>query len=226
MRRFAISDIHGCVQSFQALLKSIDLKQEDELYLLGDYIDRGPNSKGVIDHIWHLQSEGFQVTCLKGNHEQMMLNALYSVESQKHWLKHGGLQTLASFKTEHLSNVAGEYIGWLRDLPHSHEVDHYILVHAGLNFKETKPMSDTVSMLWIRNWYERLNKEWLDGRIIVHGHTPILRETMEGMLANLDQQPVLDIDGGCVFREAHFRQLIAFDLDQQQLHFQDNIDGH
>ncbi len=225
MRRFAISDIHGCVQSFQALLQSIDLQQEDELYLLGDYIDRGPNSKGVIDHIWKLQSEDYQITCLKGNHEQMMLNALYSVEHQKHWMQHGGRQTLASFEQEHLNDIPGEYIGWLRSLPHYHEVDHYILVHAGLNFKEEQPMKDTVSMLWIRNWHEKLDKEWLDGRIIVHGHTPILRGTMEEMLATLEQKPVLDIDGGCVFREAHFRQLIAFDLDEQRLHFQDNIES-
>jgi serine/threonine protein phosphatase 1 len=62
MRRFAISDIHGCVQTFQDLLLSIKLSEEDELYLLGDYIDRGPDSQGVLDTIFDLRDAGFKVT--------------------------------------------------------------------------------------------------------------------------------------------------------------------
>jgi len=62
MRRFAISDIHGCVQTFQDLLLSIKLSEEDELYLLGDYIDRGPDSQGVLDTIFDLWDAGFKVT--------------------------------------------------------------------------------------------------------------------------------------------------------------------
>lgn len=58
MRKFTISDIHGCAKTFKALLNRISFSKEDELYLLGDYIDRGPDSRGVIDHIWHLQKTG------------------------------------------------------------------------------------------------------------------------------------------------------------------------
>ncbi|MEO0876095.1 MAG: metallophosphoesterase, partial [Bacteroidota bacterium] len=66
MRKFAISDIHGCLKTFEALLDQIQFTTQDELYLLGDYIDRGPDSKGVIDLIWKMQADGYQVKCLRG----------------------------------------------------------------------------------------------------------------------------------------------------------------
>ena len=72
MNKFAISDIHGCAKNFKALLDRISLSLGDELYLLGDYIDRGPDSKGVIDHVWQLQKTGHTVHCLCGNHEQRL----------------------------------------------------------------------------------------------------------------------------------------------------------
>ena len=70
MRRFAISDIHGCARTFEALLDRIAFTSQDELYLLGDYIDRGGDSKGVLDLIFRFQKEGYAVQCLLGNHEQ------------------------------------------------------------------------------------------------------------------------------------------------------------
>ena len=70
MHRFAISDIHGCAKTFEALLDRIALSTQGELYLLGDYLDRGPDSKGVLDLIFRLQREGYAVHCLRGNHEQ------------------------------------------------------------------------------------------------------------------------------------------------------------
>ncbi len=69
MRKLAIGDIHGCNKTFKALLDQINLSKDDELTLLGDYIDRGPDSKGVIDTIINLQSSGYQVRALRGNHD-------------------------------------------------------------------------------------------------------------------------------------------------------------
>ncbi|MEM9260991.1 MAG: metallophosphoesterase, partial [Bacteroidota bacterium] len=73
MPRYAISDIHGCAATFRTALKTIAFSQKDELFLLGDYIDRGPDSMGVLEHIWTLQATGYEVTCLRGNHEQMLI---------------------------------------------------------------------------------------------------------------------------------------------------------
>lgn len=75
-RTFAIADIHGCYSTFCALLDQIMLTREDELYLLGDYIDRGPDSKKVVDLIIQLQADGFAVKPIMGNHEQMLLDSI------------------------------------------------------------------------------------------------------------------------------------------------------
>ena len=140
MRKFAISDIHGCLQTFEALLQQIQFSTKDELYLLGDYIDRGPDSKGVIDLIWKMQEDGYQIQCLRGNHEQMLLNI---INTPYHPLDRGDEQLLASFGVHHAQNIPKPYLDWCAQLPYHFEVDNYILVHAGLNFGSTDPKSTT-----------------------------------------------------------------------------------
>ncbi|MDX1667739.1 MAG: metallophosphoesterase family protein, partial [Saprospiraceae bacterium] len=170
MRRFAISDIHGCLRSFEALLDKIGLKKEDELYLLGDYIDRGPDSKGVIDRILSLQEEGYTVHCLIGNHEAMMLASTQDSMWKETWLFNGGWAALESFGVRDANDVPDKYFDFLIRLDYYVEVEGYLLVHAGLNFQEPDPLKDEDSMLWIRDWYGQIDREWLDGRVIVHGH--------------------------------------------------------
>ena len=75
-RRFAVPDIHGCNKTFQALLDRIQLTTNDQLFLLGDYIDRGPDSVGVLDTILRLKEEGYSVFPLRGNHEQMLIESI------------------------------------------------------------------------------------------------------------------------------------------------------
>ena len=115
-RKIAISDIHGCCKTFKALLNKIKFNSNDELYLLGDYIDRGPDSKGVIDYIWQLQKEGYQVNCLRGNHEQMMLRAAFVENKLDHWMRNGGETTLFSFGN---TSVANEWLPEARNAVNS-----------------------------------------------------------------------------------------------------------
>ena len=115
-KKFAISDIHGCNITFNALLEKIDLQKTDELYLLGDYVDRGPNSKGVIDTILELQSEGFFVKCLKGNHEDAMIKSLHDTDMLYNWFHWGGIQTLESFGTRFLDRIEDKYWDFLNNL--------------------------------------------------------------------------------------------------------------
>lgn len=99
MRRCVISDIHGCYDEFNALLEQVHYDpSQDELILLGDYVDRGPKSKQVIEQIMKLRQEN-QIVILKGNHDAMMVKALtHDVEEYDlHWIRNGGLQTLASY---------------------------------------------------------------------------------------------------------------------------------
>jgi len=222
--RYAISDIHGCLKSFQALLKKIKFSKKDELFLLGDYIDRGPDSKGVIDYIWHLQAEGYKLQCLKGNHEQMMLDARQDMSKQRMWLMNGGMTTSESFNAAKLSDIPKRYFHWMEELPHYLEVDQYILVHAGLNFDVGNPLDHKHSMLWIRKWYEQINYDWLGDRIIIHGHTPTMKTIIQKRAKDLDFRPALVIDNGCVFKNDGLGSLIAYNLDKQSLHFQVRVE--
>ncbi len=229
MRKIAISDIHGCNDTFQRLLEKLALVSGDELYLLGDYIDRGPDSKGVIDTILLLQQQGLFVQCLKGNHEQMMLDAVDGVddEAMDLWLSNGGIATLESFTVNGKLVMEDKYLHFLESLESYFEVEEYILVHAGLNFKVPLPLSEEISMLWIRDWYQNLDRSWLGDRIIVHGHTPMPKEDIQTQFKNLEKLPVLDIDGGCVHKGKRrgVGYLVAFDLTNRELYFQDNIEG-
>lgn len=229
MRKIAISDIHGCKQSFLALLDQLALTTSDQLFLLGDYIDRGSDSKGVIDTILNMQQNGYVIKCLMGNHEQMMLDALTGIneEDTEIWLVNGGIETLRSYKVHDKPEIPQQHLHFMENLELYCEIDEYILVHAGLNFKMPLPLSDEISMLWIRDWYQNLNRSWLDERIIVHGHTPMPKTEIERQFQELKKLPVLDIDGGCVHkgRRRGVGYLVAFDMTNRELIFQDNIEG-
>jgi len=238
-RKIAVSDIHGCVKTFRKLLEErLSLTRSDELYLLGDFVDRGPDSKGVLDYIMELMEEGYQVECLMGNHEQMMLNASQDDEDIDVWLLNGGKASLDSFGVEDVDDIPEKYFKLIRNFKYYLEVDGYILVHAGLNFHPTTPLEDSdfiwkviqpfrdiKSMLWIRDWYQDIDKDWLRGRIIVHGHTPISDDAISSMQQQWNQIPALDIDNGCfiTFQDG-MGQLCAFNMTNQKLLFQRNVE--
>lgn len=225
MRKIAISDIHGCNNTFQALLEQIDLQKADELYLLGDYIDRGPDSKGVFDTIFQLIKDGYQVKCLKGNHEDRMEASKDDFPTLREWRSWGGKQTMSSFGVKDLNNVPQPYWDFINQLQFHAEVDEYILAHAGLNFIGD-PLENQYSLLWIRNWYQNINYEWLGNRVIVHGHTPTTETKIRENLANLENWQYLDIDCGCFYvLEPDMGKLCAFDMTNRKLYFEKNIDN-
>ena len=231
MREIAISDIHGCNQSFEALLDQIAFSTSDVLYLLGDYVDRGPDSKGVIDRIWALQDDGYQVECLKGNHEELVLRAASgNFTYLEKWLKTDGKDTKNSFGVETCAEIPKKYLDWMEALPYFLEVESYLLVHAGLDFRLDDPLSDTSEMCWLRHWQPAIRYEWLQERIIVHGHTPIERDIIENQFVNLQAAQHLDIDAGCVYADPrHWRSeglgnLCAFDMTNQRLFFQEYVE--
>ncbi len=216
MKKYAISDIHGCLETFKTLLQKIEFSRQDELYLLGDYIDRGPYSKGVIDHIWQLQADGFLVKCLKGNHEQMYLDSFNGTSDWGDYHK----ETVDSFGVEKIWKTPERYIDWMEGLSYYFEVDEYLLVHAGFNFDEEDPLQNKEDMLWVRDWYTDINKDWLASRIIVHGHTPMEQHYIKAMADNLEKLPALDIDNGCVYDYRGFSHLTAFELRERKLYFE------
>ncbi|HJW27778.1 MAG TPA: metallophosphoesterase family protein [Saprospiraceae bacterium] len=207
-RIFVVGDIHGCSRTFRKLvLEEINLQRTDELYCLGDYVDRGPDSKGVIDFILDLQADGYSVKTLRGNHDQMMMESGQDNEHFLHWARNGGLQTLDSFGIQNYSQLESKYKTFFYETAYYYEVGKYILVHAGLNFHADDPFADTESMMWIRGF--KVNDQKLGDRIIVHGHTPI---PLNVILTQRGEN-IIDIDGGCVYtRFEGMGHLVALDL--------------
>jgi len=227
-RSFAISDIHGCAKTFHTLLDNLAFSKSDSLYLLGDFIDRGPDSKGVLDQVMFLKNDGYQVFCTRGNHEQLMLNSFTDPHHEQVWKNNGGMDMLESYGVAHQRDLPASCIDLVNSFLYYIEIEGFILVHAGLDFIRNDPMYDTKSMMWIRDWYHYIRYDWLGDRIIVHGHTPIPRQEIENQLSKIKQQQYLDIDNGCVFapHAAHrgLGQLCCFDLTNRELFFQQYVD--
>lgn len=226
MKKYVISDIHGCCDTFKQLLTKIDIKKEDELYLLGDYIDRGPDSKGVIDHILHLQENDYKVHCLIGNHEMMLLDAYNQRTDEFNWLFNGGHQALESWGVSTIDQIPEKYIDFMNNLAFYLTVDDYLLVHAGFNFRFAKKYEDIFNdkdaMVWIRYWYDDIKYDLLGKYQIIHGHTPIEKDYIESQKA--PQYPI-NIDAGCVYYpRAGLGHLCAFDVTEKKIIFQENIE--
>jgi serine/threonine protein phosphatase 1 len=219
-RRFAIPDIHGCAFSFIALLHDVlKIRVSDTLYLLGDYADRGPRSKNVIDQIFTLQSEGISVYPLRGNHDDMLLRACGSIDYLRIWMLNGGRATLDSFGVEDPCEIPLIYRRFFDALPFYLELDDYILVHAGLNFQGDDPFHDKEAMLWTRS--QEINSELIGQKKIITGHTPVTRETIRQAISSV----LIPLDNGCVYATtAQLGTLAALDLDTHSLYFQKNID--
>ena len=220
-RRFAIGDVHGCSRTLRRLVeRGIGLSREDELFLLGDLIDRGPDTKGVLDFIIELREKGFTVTSVRGNHEEMYLHAGDSRGHMDMWLANGGQSTLASFQADGPGDIPHLYQSFLRSLPYYLLLDGFVIVHAGLNFDLNDPFADTEAMLWRRDCEVDLRRT--GGRRLINGHTPVTRDQIVASLAT-DR---IMLDNGCVFGSggAGKGHLVALDLNTLTLTFQANID--
>ena len=200
--RYAISDIHGCPQTLRLALQEIDFSYEDELFLLGDYIDRGPDSQGVINYIWELEADGLQVVCLRGNHEEMLLEFFR------------GERLLYDWRPK--SADSKKVLDWMDGLPHYHETLGYILTHAGLNFRKENPLEDKASMLWIRHFHADIDLDWLGNRILVHGHTPASAVQIEADIRYMSMNKCTCIDSGCAFTHQGLGFLTVLNLDTME----------
>lgn len=222
MKKYIIGDVHGCLETLKALLEAVSFSKGDELYFLGDYVDRGPDVKGVFDFIFQLKSDGYTVVCLRGNHEQMMLDAREDDEALMHWLRNGGRETLRSFDVHLLREVPQIYWDFMESLPYYHEIDKYILVHGGLNFEDDNPLQNPMGLMWKRRWYFDMNYNWLGDRVIVHGHTPINKTEVEDMHRHFKQNRYLNLDSGCCWvmkKDNKMGYLTAFEMTTEQIYF-------
>jgi serine/threonine protein phosphatase 1 len=211
LRQIAVGDIHGCLKTFRALVwDKLQLNQSDHLILLGDIIDRGPDSKGVIDEIIAIKERGIRVQVLQGNHEEMMINASLNNESLDYWLRNGGQETLDSFGAKHISDIPKTYLDFIIHTEIYIETAENIFVHAGLNFNKSDPFSDYNSMKWIRKMEVDTTK--IGNRTIVHGHVPAPLP----LLLKLRKFNI-NLDAGCVYKDIPgLGNLLAFDVTNKK----------
>ncbi len=193
---YAIGDVHGEAAKLHdlhaAIFENWTLAHGGRpmtLVHVGDYVDRGPDSRGVIDQIRALEADAaarddYAVVNLKGNHEQMMLDAVMNFLSSRWnmWLANGGDATLASYGADISSPpddaVDADHLAWLRSLPTRHisEDGRLVFVHAGIA-PERFPDCPVDVRLWTRSSRFFEDAAWpdrpeLDDILVVHGHTP------------------------------------------------------
>ena len=235
-KRWVIPDIHGCVKTLQTLIEElIRPSRWDELYFLGDYIDRGPDSKGVIDYIMGLQKEKYNITALRGNHEEFVLELhdaevnsrfawfhRFADKKYRSWMDIGGRDTLRSFNISELRDIPTEYIDWMKNLDYFVKMDDVILVHAGLNFEIDDPFSDRETMLWTREY--NIIPEKIGNRKIIHGHVPVNLELMDMAVKNQSLRYINLDNGPYIQGKSGFGNLVALELDSMETMIQDNRD--
>ncbi len=217
MKVFVLTDIHGQNNLFRKALKEVALKKSDKLIILGDMIDRGRNSKGVLDTIFLLLNEGFDITCLMGNHEKLFLDAFLSTNDLNSWLMNGGDKTLSSFLTSSIEKIPQRYIDFFKSLKYHYEFEQYILVHAALNMKISNPFSDIETLIWEREPLKYFDEGWLQGRKVIHGHSPISQK--EIMSAICENSPILNIDNGTYVKKEGFGGLCVLELKKNEIKF-------
>lgn len=186
---FAIGDVHGCADELEQLLTKLPLKDGAVLIFLGDYVDRGPDSRGVIDLLLDLEKRHPIIT-LKGNHESMFLDFLETPHSKRGgmFIFNGGSSTLASY-----ADASGKYqvldthVEFLRRLKIFYESDEHFFVHAGvpeIPLHQIDPIRQESILLWTRKRFLESNYRW--SKIIVHGHTRVKEVDVRDNRINLD----------------------------------------
>ncbi len=208
---YAIGDVHGEAERLAQLHDSIIERHQllypdarAKLIHLGDYVDRGPDSAGVIELLQGMaEREGVECVALAGNHEAMMIAALAdeTAPDYHHWLRNGGEQTLQSYIDRGYTGVPDAHLEWLRGLPTIlvDESERQVFVHAGLRPEEF-PNESVQVHLWTRSADFFMTDRWqgtpLQGWTVIHGHTP----TKTGWPDDQGRQSRrINIDTGAVF---------------------------
>jgi serine/threonine protein phosphatase 1 len=191
---YAIGDIHGSLNKLRKLIARCARHAQERpmtLVFLGDYIDRGPESAGVVRYVIELQSRlREQVIALKGNHEAVALGVVDGTTPADYWLALGGAATLRSYGVDSALALPREHVDWLRSLRSSHDDGRRFFVHAGIDPEKPLDAQREHDLLWIREPF--LSDQRNYARLIVHGHTPLASGTpdLRGNRLNIDTAAV------------------------------------
>jgi serine/threonine protein phosphatase 1 len=204
---YAIGDVHGCLAQLLALEQKIVLDAGDEpgrkaIVMLGDYVDRGPSSAGVLEHLCAAAPAGFERICLAGNHEIMMLEHAANPKRPSSWLDNGGDATLTSYGVDMArydaasqeqrrqmvaSHIPASHMAFLESLPVLLSAPGYVFAHAGLDRDRPMQEQSERTLLWMRH---DPGMVWEGGDFtLVHGHTPDIEP--------VNQPNRICVDTGC-----------------------------
>lgn len=235
---FAIGDIHGCYKELMLLFDKLPLDPEkDEVVFLGDYIDRGPDSKKVVEQLIKWKKKYSHWTFLQGNHEDIFYDfvvrkgALYGINN---WFANGGKETYKSYDG-HFGKVNGEFeapkppdlpkehLDFLfKELPLTYETDEYFFVHGGVipeaSLEESKPFWKT--LLWAREGFIDSDYDW--GKKVIFGHSPNYQKRWKGKMGDpiiMDNKIGLD---GAVSPPGN-ANLLALELPSEKIYKQPNV---
>ncbi|MBL8906729.1 MAG: serine/threonine protein phosphatase [Rhizobiales bacterium] len=191
---FAIGDVHGCSLALRRLLSACEgyaRGKPFQLVFIGDYIDRGPDSAGVIAMVRALlEADPERVICLMGNHEDLLLEALQTGDSTT-WLSNGGDATLASYGVATAQDLPAADRSFIETLRLCHDDGKRFYAHAGIMPGIAFDQQDRETLMWIREPF--LSSTADHGRLIVHGHTP-QRSGRPEILPNR-----INLDTACVY---------------------------
>jgi serine/threonine protein phosphatase 1 len=192
---YAIGDVHGALHKLQSLVGRCEghaAGRPMRFVFLGDYIDRGPESCGVIRFLIDLQAKmPERVTALMGNHEATILAIIDGITPAGQWLAQGGLAMLRSYGVGSAAELPRDHMEWMRALPLSHDDGRRLFVHAGIDPEKPLDAQDEYDLLWIREPFLSDRRDY--GRLIVHGHTPLSGDSPE-LHSNR-----MNLDTGAVF---------------------------
>lgn len=203
-RIFVVGDIHGCPLELDLLLSHLthveNLSPDDRLIFIGDYIDRGPDSKAVIERLIHLAAAFPQTIFLRGNHEEMLLGFLGLTRTVAPYLENGGAVTFASYGNANAANredafaiLPEVHLNFIKATERMLLVDNFLFVHAGINPLRSLEDQDDEDVYWIRDVFiqniHRLEK------MVIFGHTPF-----EDVLFHMPYK--IGIDTGLVYGNA------------------------
>lgn len=214
-----ISDIHGCYLELEQLIDQLNLKKlaNPLIIFLGDYIDRGPDSKRVVEKIIDLKRY-YEVVTLMGNHEKMLLDFLTkdSEELDSIFIYNGGGATLESYKNEktQMYDIPKEHLDFFQNLLLYYKTENYFFVHAGvpdIAIDEINETDDADALLWIREDFYHSSFRW--DKKIIHGHTPVKNIEFYGNRIN--------IDTGCFYNN----KLSALVLPENKIFSVENVSG-
>lgn len=214
-RQLLIGDVHGCSETLRLLLQKLDLRTWDQIIFLGDYINKGPDSKGVLDLILELKNNNYTVFCLRGNNESYLLNTLKKNDNRVlRLMSRYGIENLFRFEGSNFK-LRKKYRRFFKNTLHYIEADGFYAVHAGFDFKSETPFHNTYAMMWIRNF--STNKKWQGRRPVIHGHaiTPVKAIRKAVIKQRLD----IPLDNGCVLGQKNkdYGRLIGFDFTHNLL---------